>query len=174
MRIERDVPATAHSMPACQTLAMWPAPGSPRKEDSSGWRSVLWESVGICCVRTGCCLSPAVRLPEGLVTSSMEAVAMPAVGRGCHGGPGLGSQSGPRSPLEAVGISQPRPGAQESEAVPRLTPGGHRQSCRSGSQPWGVPKSGHLEDSPAGLLCPGWLSHPFARCHEAPEYHLRL
>lgn len=73
---------------------------------------------------------------------------MPAVGRGCHGGPGLGSQGGPRSPLEAAGISQPRPGAQEREAVPHLTPGGHWQSCRSGSQPRGVPKSGHLEDAP--------------------------
>lgn len=65
---------------------------------------------------------------------------MPAVGRSCRRGPGLGSGVGPRPPRKAAGIVwspwQPSPGARERDAEPRLTPGGHRQNCRSGSQPW--------------------------------------
>lgn len=61
------MPATTHNTCACQTLATWS--GSPRKEGSSGWCTVPQESAGICCVRTGRCLSLAVSLPEGLVPS---------------------------------------------------------------------------------------------------------
>ena len=136
--------------------------------------------------------------------------ALPLPGRGLTGGAGaiagrqqpclpwegaatgaLGRGGGPRPPREAAGIlwspSPPRPGARERDAAPRLTPGGHRQSCRCGSQPrrsgdaGGAPTSG--EAAPrhwgvlccprAGLPCPGWILLPFSRCHEV-EYHLRL
>lgn len=104
MGIERNVPLTAQSTCACQAPAMWPVPRSPRKEDSSGWRSVLRASAGICCERTGHCPSLAVSLPQGLVTSPPRQQQCRLWDGGCHGGPGPGSGGGSRPPGKAVGI----------------------------------------------------------------------
>lgn len=137
MRIERNVPLTA-----CSTCACLIHTQEPKERDSGGWRSVPRVSAGICCVGTGHCLSLARSLPRGLVTSprrqqqcrQWEEAA--TGGLQCHG---VGGAPGPllcprkAAKLRAWDIlwwpSQLNPEPRR-DAAPRLTSGGHRQSCR--------------------------------------------
>lgn len=121
---------------------------------------------------------------------------MPAVGRSCRGGPGLGSGGGPRPPREAAGILwspwQPSPGARErcraapdpwwssaelQERLPSLEESLRwrgAQVCRSSPSLGSCFCNGGPVLFPtAGLFWPGWIPLPFSRCHEI-EYHLRL
>lgn len=76
------------------------------------------ESVGICCMRMGRCLSLAMSLPEGLVTSAWrqqpclqwEEAATGALDWGVGVAPGILAKL-------RTGISQPRPGTRESRSA---------------------------------------------------------
>ena len=133
-------------------------PGAQGRRTAGFGSSKLLESASICRVwsgrclsRPGCCLSWAMRLPEGVATSPRRQQPCPPWAGAAAGPLGWGAGVAPRPPGEAAGILwspwQPSPGAQERDAEPRLTPGGHQQNCRSGSQAWrsrcagGAPRS---------------------------------
>lgn len=177
--IERDVPLTAHSACAGQAPAVGACTQEP-KERGQRWLAVCAAGIS----RHLLCGDRVMSLPQGLVTSprrrqqcpQWEEAAIGALGHGVGVAPVSPPAPRPR-PCKATGIGHP-PRAQERDTAPRLTSGGHGQSCRQAApgpeeslpqlgRPgcWGdgqsTPGLEVLCCFQAGLLYLGWILLPF-------------